>query len=89
MEKGGKRNLKQEMQHTEKFLKGLTNLIGLPYKKLQQYIKTNNLFNILEHPHLMEPNEKQLEKISLLNEFIASYNILKVHEKDDRIILNS
>ncbi len=82
-------NMKQEMQHTEKFLKGLTSLTGLPYKKLQQYVKTNNPFNILEHPHIMEPNEKQLEKIGLLNEFIASYNILKVYEKDDKIILNS
>jgi DNA repair protein RadC len=81
--------MKQEMQHTEKFLKGLTSLAGLPYKKLQQYVKTNNPFNILEHPHIMEPNEKQLEKIGLLNEFIASYNILKVYEKDDKIILNS
>jgi hypothetical protein len=26
MKKGGKRNMKQEMQHTEKFLKGLTSL---------------------------------------------------------------
>jgi len=89
MKKGGKCNMKQEMQHTEKFLKGLTSLTGLPYKKLQQYVKTNNPFNILEHPHIMEPNEKQLEKIGLLNEFIASYNILKVYEKDDKIILNS
>jgi DNA repair protein RadC len=89
MKKGGKRNMKQEMQHTEKFLKGLTSLTGLSYKKLQQYVKTNNPFNILEHPHIMEPNEKQLEKIGLLNEFIASYNILKVYEKDDKIILNS
>jgi|SRR5690554_873033 len=89
MKKGGKHSMKQEMQHTEKFLKGLTSLTGLPYKKLQQYVKTNNPFNILEHPHIMEPNEKQLEKIGLLNEFIASYNILKVYEKDDKIILNS
>lgn len=81
--------MKQEMQHTENFLKGLTSLTGLPYKKLQQYVKTNNPFNILEHPHIMEPNEKQLEKINLLNEYIASYNILKVYEKDDKIILNS
>lgn len=89
MEKGGKHNMKQEMQHTENFLKGLTSITGLPYKKLQQYVKTNSPFNILEHPHIMDSNEKQLKKISLLNEFIASYNILKVYEKDDKIILNS
>jgi DNA repair protein RadC len=81
--------MKQDIQHTEKFLKGLTNLTGLPYKKVQQYVKTNNPFNILEHPHIMEPSEKQLERIGLLNEFIASYNILKVYESNDKIILNS
>lgn len=89
MKKGGKHNMKQNIKHTEDFLKGLTALTGLSYKKIQQYVKTNNPFNILEHPHIMEPNEKQLEKIGLLNEFISSYNILKVYEKDDRISLNS
>ncbi|WHH60010.1 JAB domain-containing protein [Petroclostridium sp. X23] len=81
--------MKQDIQHTEKFLKGLTNLTGLSYKKVQQYVKSNNPFNILEHPHIMEPSEKQLEKIGLLNEFISSYNILKVHESNDMITLNS
>jgi DNA repair protein RadC len=37
----------------------------------------------------MEPNEKQLEKIGLLNEFIASYNILKIYESNEKVTLNS
>lgn len=81
--------MKQDIRHTEKFLKGLTTLTGLPYKKVQQYVKGNNPFNILEHPHIMKPNEKQLEKIGLLNEFIASYNILKIYESNEKITLNS
>jgi DNA repair protein RadC len=36
----------------------------------------------------MEPNEKQLEKIGLLNEFIASYNILKIYD-NEKVTLNS
>lgn len=81
--------MKQDILHTENFLKGLTTLTGLPYKKVRQYVKGNNPFNILEHPHIMEPNEKQLEKIGLLNEFIASYNILKIYESNEKIALNS
>ena len=81
--------MKQDIRHTEKFLKGLTTLTGLPYKKVQQYVKENNPLNILEHPHIMEPNEKQLEKIGLLNEFIASYNILKIYESNEKVTLNS
>jgi len=81
--------MRPEPQHTEKFLKGLTTLTGLPYKKLQQYVKQNNPFNILEHPRIMEPNEKQLEKIGLLNEFIASYNLLKIYENNEKITFDS
>lgn len=81
--------MKQELRHTENFIKGLTALTGLPYRKVQQYLKVNNPFNILEHPHIMEPNEKQLEKIGLLNEFIASYNILRIYESNDKIVINS
>lgn len=81
--------MKQDLLHTENFIKGLTALTGLPYRKVQQYLKVNNPFNILEHPHIMEPNEKQLERIGLLNEFIASYNVLKIYESNDKIVLNS
>lgn len=89
MVKGVKHNMKQDLVHTEKFLKGLTTLTGLPYKKVQQYVKENNPFNILEHPHIMEPNEKQLKKIGLLNEFIAAYSILKIYEDNEKITLNT
>jgi len=81
--------MKRDIRNTEKFLKGLTALTGLPYKKLQQYVKGNNPFNILEHPRILEPNEKQLEKIGLLNEFIASYNVLKIYESNEKITFNS
>ena len=81
--------MKQDLYHTESFIKGLTALTGLPYRKVQQYLKVNNPFNILEHPHIMEPNEKQLEKIGLLNEFISSYSVLKIYESNDKIVLNS
>ncbi len=81
--------MKQNILHAEKFIKGLITLTGLPYKKVQQYIKGNNPFNILEHPHIIEPNAKQLEKIGLLNEFIASYNILKIYESNEKITFNS
>jgi len=81
--------VRQDKKQTEKFLKGLTTLTGLPYKKIQQYAKENNPFNILEYPQIMEPNEKQLEKIGLLNEFISSYNLLKIHESQEKIKFNS
>lgn len=79
----------KNMPYTNNFLKGLTSLTGIPIKKIQEYAKENNPFNILEHPKVIEPNEKQLQKIGLLNEFIASYNLLKVHESENKIKFSS
>jgi len=79
----------KSMPHTENFLKGLTTLTGIPMKKIKEYAKDNSPFNILEHPRIIEPNEKQLQKIGLLNEFIASYNLLKSHESENKIKITS
>ncbi len=80
---------KYDAKHTESFLKGLRVLTGIPYKKLEKYANENNLFNILEHPNTIEPNQRQLQKISLLNEFIASYRLLKMQEEENKIALNA
>ena len=76
-------------EHASTFIKGLASLTGLSIRKARQYAKDNNLFNILEHPQTLAPNEKQLERIGLLNEFISSYNVLKMHEAQERIKLDS
>lgn len=82
-------NKKFDDKHSESFLKGLKTLTGIPYKKLEKYADGNNLFNILEHPNIIEPNQQQFEKISLLNEFIATYKLLKMQEEENKITLNS
>lgn len=80
---------KFDATQAESFLKGLKVLTGIPYKKLEKYANGNNLFNILEHPNTIEPNQQQREKISLLNEFISSYRLLKMQEEENKITLNS
>lgn len=81
--------MSKKTTHTDNFLKGLTTLTGLSIKKVKEYAKDNNPFNILEHPYIIEPNDKQLEKIGLLNKFIASYNLLKAHESENKIKFSS
>ena len=81
--------MSKNLTYTNNFLKGLTKLTGLPIRKIQKYAKENNPFNILEHPYVMDPNEKQLEKLGLLNEFICSYNLLRNHENENKISLDS
>lgn len=77
------------MKYNENFYKSLNTLTGIPIKKIQEYAKENNPFNILEHPMVIEPNEKQMEKINKLNEFIAHYNILRMEEEQKRLHFSS
>lgn len=79
----------RNIKYSENFFRSLNALTGIPMKKIQAYAKENNPFNILEHPMVVEPNEKQLEKINKLNEFISSYNLLKMEEEENRIKFRS
>jgi predicted transcriptional regulator YdeE len=73
------------LNYTSNFYKSLNALTGIPIKKLQEYARDNNPFNILEHPMVIEPNEKQMEKLNKLNEFIANYSLLRMEEEQKRI----
>lgn len=76
-------------KYTDSFFQSLNKLTGIPMNKLKSYAKENNPFNILEHPGVVDPNDKQLEKISKLNEFIASYNVLKLDQENEKITFRS
>ncbi|WFD10844.1 JAB domain-containing protein [Tepidibacter hydrothermalis] len=77
------------IQYEDSFLKSINKLTGIPINKIRKYAKENNPFNILEHPLVVEPNEKQLERICKLNEFIASYNVFRMNEEENRIKFKS
>ncbi len=75
--------------YASSFIKGINKLTGISESKLKKYANENNLFNVLEHPNIIDPSKPQLEKINLLNEFISTYKLLKMQEKDNKIQLNS
>jgi DNA repair protein RadC len=50
----------KKIECSEAFLKSLNALTGISIRKIKNYSKDNNPFNILEHPMVVEPNEKQL-----------------------------
>ncbi len=81
--------MSKKVKYSENFFKSLNALTGISIRKIKTYAKENNPFNILEHPMVVDPNERQLEKISRLNEFISSYNVLRMEEEENRIILSS
>jgi len=80
---------KYDEAYASSFIKGLTRLTGISESKLKKYAAENNLFNVLEHPNIIEPNKQQLEKIHVLNEFISTYKLLKLQEKENKIVLNA
>ena len=75
--------------YASSFIKGINKLTGISESKLKKYATENNLFNVLEHPNIIDPSKPQREKINLLNEFISTYKLLKMQEKDNKIQLNS
>lgn len=78
-----------KVKYEDSFLKSLNILTGIPISKIRRYAKENNVFNILEHPMVVDPNEKQLKKLDKLNEFLSSYSVLRLNEEKDKITLDS
>ena len=76
-------------KHASLFIKGISRLTGISEKKLIKYAAENNLFNVLEHPYTISPNNQQLEKIYILNEFISMYRVLKLQENEDKLSFSS
>jgi DNA repair protein RadC len=81
--------MRNKNTYKDSFFKNLNKLTGIPISKIKNYAKENNPFNILEHPMVVDPNEKQLEKIGMLNEFMASYNVLRMNEEESKIKFQS
>lgn len=79
----------RSINYTEDFFSSLNVLTGIPVSKIKTYAKENNPFNIIEHPNVISPNPLQLEKISKLREFMASYNILRMEEEKEIIRFKS
>ncbi|KJR47371.1 DNA repair protein RadC [Desulfosporosinus sp. I2] len=71
------------------FLNGLAGLTGLSHARLKEYSDSNSFFNILDHPQLINPTPRQLEKIELIKELIKSYNVLRTLEKETKVVFNN
>jgi len=75
--------------YRQNFIKGLNIITGISEEKLQDYASNNNVFNVLEHPNTINPDKEQLNRIRLLNDFLISYRLLKLDERDAKITLNT
>lgn len=71
--------------YEDSFYKNLNKLTGIPIGKIKNYAKENNPFNILEHPSVIDLTDRQLDKINKLNDFVSTYNVLRMEEENTRI----
>ncbi|MGV8150043.1 MAG: JAB domain-containing protein [Alkaliphilus sp.] len=78
-----------KIEHKEIFFKSVSKLTAIPISIIKEYSSEHNLFNILEHPMVLDLSKNQLELIKNLNELISSYNVLKMNEESSRIKLGS
>lgn len=78
-----------KINHHEKVIKGLSLLTEIEESKIREYVKENNLLNILEHPYTIDPTQEQLKKLLILNEFIGHYQIIQYVQKNKKTTINS
>lgn len=76
-------------EYKNKFIESLAVLTGIDEEKIVKYSEQNSVFNILEHPNVLDLTENQYEKVMLLNHIISNYDMIKNYENEDKICLSS
>lgn len=71
------------------FVQSIHKLTRIPLPKLEEYGKSNNLINVLEHPRVLEPTAAQYRKIEQLNAFLRAYRVVKWEEENTKQSLRS
>lgn len=78
-----------EQEKIIEYLRGISEVAGIPFSCLEVYSQSNSPFNILEHPRLLDLTDKQYQKIEQLNTFLRAYNTLQVEQTMPHGIENS
>lgn len=69
----------------EELIQGLHVLIGLNQKRLREYVKSNDIGHILDHPAALDMNERQIKKLYQLKDFINAYCVFRAEPKKEVI----
>jgi len=76
-------------KHADDFIHSLHQLTNIPLRKLERYSKSNQVINVLEHPHVLEPTATQLQKLEQLSAFLRSYRIVSWAAENDKQTIRS
>ena len=73
----------------ETLIEGLHKITGIKLSAIREYSEYNNVFDIMDHPMTVGVTDKQYEKLSMLKDFINSYQYLRENESESRADINS
>lgn len=68
-------------QDENRFIELFSKLTGVSKTKLENYLKEYSINSIFEHPSSLTTNQRELEKIKLINEMNNLYSNLYQHKK--------
>lgn len=71
----------QLQEDKKKFAELFSKFTGINQGKVEEFLKTNDIRNAMEHPSSLDPTVKQLEKIEMLKEMNNLYENLKGGEQ--------
>lgn len=72
------------LPNKEVLIKGLVSIVGFNEKKLSK-IKPEELLQIMDHPMLADATDRQIEKLTLLKQFMNAYQYYRDQDADNWI----
>lgn len=75
----------QFQEDKKRFAELFSTFTGISKTKIDEYLKTNEIRNIMEHPSSIDPTPKQLSKIEMLKEMNNLYENLKYYQTEYEI----
>ena len=69
----------------DRLLYGMNKITGIKMEALREYSEYNDIFHIIDHPMTVNATDKQYEKLTMLKDFINSYQYLRQQEDENRM----
>lgn len=73
----------------EALISGLKSFIGIPLSKLRYYAEKNNVMDIIDHPYVLQMTDRQLDKLSVMRDFINAWQVMRMHQEETEVRLDS
>ena len=76
-------------KNNDKLIKAISRIIGVRENRIKTYSEKNEVANLIKRPNTMDLTKDQLNKITVLNDFIINYKITKQFEDKNTIVFKN